>query len=163
MTCTIRDNRKTVSAGWRSGRAKQACSNAEVIDANETRRVGLAADAALEILPNRDVSGKARLHATLRRRVYDLLAISENEDYPLSKLREQAAQIYGDEPPCMHAANYIAFNGAMEFWHRPRKYLYKIKWYHRLLRHWWSFASTKFKTFDEIEHDTNAKTTAQAA
>jgi hypothetical protein len=49
-----------------------------------------------------DVSGKARLHASLRRRVYDLLAISENDAYPLPKLREQASQIYGDEPPCMH-------------------------------------------------------------
>jgi hypothetical protein len=110
-----------------------------------------------------DVSGKARLHATLRRRVYDLLAISENHEYPISKLREQAAQIYGDEPPCMHAANYIAFNGAMEFWHRPREYLYKIEWYHRWFRHCWSFASTKFKTFDEIERASNAETASQAA
>jgi hypothetical protein len=98
-----------------------------------------------------DVSGKARLHASLRRRVYDVLAQTEDPSRNVESLREQAVRVYADEPPCMHAANIIAFNGAMESLHRPRRYLYKINWYHRLLRHVWPFASTRFKTFAEIE------------
>jgi hypothetical protein len=97
-----------------------------------------------------DISGRARLHGSLRRRFYDLPAQSEIPTISDESLREQATRIYGDEPPCMHAANVIAYNGAMDSFHRPRKYLYKIEWYHRLLRHVWPFASTQFKTFGEL-------------
>jgi predicted Fe-Mo cluster-binding NifX family protein len=97
-----------------------------------------------------DISGKARLHAALRRRIYDVLAQSEDSTRGLESLREQAVRVYADEPPCMHAANMIAFNGAMQSFHRPHEHLYKIEWYHRLLRHVWPFASTRFKTYGEI-------------
>lgn len=97
-----------------------------------------------------DISGKARLHASLRRRIYDILAQLEDTSRSLENLREQAVRIYADEPPCMHAVNIIAFNGAMEFLHRPKKYQYKIEWYQRFFRHVWSFASTDFKTYDEL-------------
>jgi hypothetical protein len=97
-----------------------------------------------------DVSGKARLHASLRRRIYDVLAQAEDPTRSIESLREQAVRVYADEPPCMHAANIIAFNGAMEFLHRPRALRYKIEWYHRLFRHVWPFASTEFKTYGEI-------------
>jgi hypothetical protein len=97
-----------------------------------------------------DVSGKARLHASLRRRIYDILAQAEDPSRSLASLREQATRVYADEPPCMHAANIIAFNGAMESVHRPREFHYKIEWYHRLFRHVWPFASTNFKTYGEL-------------
>lgn len=97
-----------------------------------------------------DISGKARLHASLRRRIYDILAQLEDPIRSLENLREQAVRVYADEPPCMHAANIIAFNGAMEFLHRPREYQYQVKWYQRWLRHVWSFASTDFKTYGEL-------------
>jgi hypothetical protein len=97
-----------------------------------------------------DISGKARLHASLRRRIYDVLAQTEDSSRNLESLREQAVQVYADEPPCMHAANMIAYNGAMESFHRPHKYHYKIEWYHRLLRHVWPFASTRFRTYGEL-------------
>jgi hypothetical protein len=97
-----------------------------------------------------DVSGKARLHASLRRRIYDLLAQAEDPSRSDESLREQAVRVYADEPPCMYAANIIAFNGAMEFLHRPKNLQYKIEWYHRLLRHVWPFASTEFKTYGEL-------------
>jgi hypothetical protein len=98
-----------------------------------------------------DVSGKARLHASLRRRVYDILAQAEDPTRSIESLREQAVRVYADEPPCMHAANFIAYNGAMESLHRPRHLQYKIEWYHRLLRHVWPFASTEFKTYGELK------------
>jgi len=97
-----------------------------------------------------DISGKARLHASLRRRVYDVLAQAEDPARTTDILREQAVRIYADEPPCMHAANLIAFNGAMDAVHRPHAFKYKIEWYHRLLRHFWPFASTDFKTYGEL-------------
>jgi hypothetical protein len=101
-----------------------------------------------------DVSGKARLHASLRRRIYDVLAQAEDLTRSIESLREQAVRVYADEPPCMHAANYIAYNGAMEFLHRPRQLHYKIEWYHRLFRHVWPFASTEFKTYGELSKPT---------
>jgi hypothetical protein len=107
-----------------------------------------------------DISGKARLHASLRRRIYDLLAQAEDSTRSIESLREQAVQVYADEPPCMHAANIIAFNGAMESLHRPRQFQYKIEWYHRMLRHVWPFASTNFKTYGELA---SAGNDAQAA
>ncbi len=97
-----------------------------------------------------DISGKARLHAALRRRIYDVLAQAEDPEKKLEILREQAVRIYADEPPCMHAANIIAFNGAMEAFHRPKEYLYKVEWYHRWLRHIWPYDAQSFKTFGEI-------------
>lgn len=97
-----------------------------------------------------DISGKARLHASLRRRIYDVLAQLEDPSRTLENLKEQAVRVYADEPPCMYAANFVAFNGAMEFLHRPREYHYEVKWYQRLLRHLWSFSSTNFKTHGEI-------------
>jgi hypothetical protein len=97
-----------------------------------------------------DVSGKARLHASLRRRIYDILAQAEDPTRSLDSLREQAVRVYADEPPCMHAANMIAYNGAMQSYHRPHEYHYKIEWYHRLLRHVWPFAAENFKTFGDL-------------
>jgi hypothetical protein len=98
-----------------------------------------------------DVSGKARLHASLRRRVYDVLAQSEDGGRSVEQLREQAVRIYADEPPTMYAVNALAYNAAMLAFDRPQKYLFKINLYYRLLRNWFSFASVKFKTYDEVE------------
>lgn len=98
-----------------------------------------------------DVSGKARLHASLRRRIYDLLAQSEDDTRPLPQLREQAVRIYADEPPCMHAVNALAYNAAMLAFNRPQKYLFEIRPFYRIVRHWYSFTSAQFKTREEIE------------
>jgi hypothetical protein len=97
-----------------------------------------------------DISGKARLHASLRRRVYDILAQAEDSTRSVEGMREQAVRIYADEPPCMHAANIIAYNGAMDALHRPHSFKFKIEWYHRWLRHVWPFASAEFKTYGEL-------------
>jgi hypothetical protein len=98
-----------------------------------------------------DVSGKARLHASLRRRIYDVLAQTEDSARSIESLREQAVRVYADEPPCMHAVNAIAYNAAMQSFDRPRQHLFKVPMWYRLLRHWHSFATTQFKTYSEIE------------
>jgi hypothetical protein len=98
-----------------------------------------------------DVSGKARLHASLRRRIYDLLAQAENETSDICKLREQAIGVYADEPPCMHAVNALAYNGAMAAFDRPLKFHLKLSWHQRFFRNLWAFAETEFKTIDELD------------
>ena len=97
-----------------------------------------------------DVSGKARLHAALRRRVYDILAQAEDPTRSIASLREQAVRVYADEPPTMHAVNALAYNAAMLAFDRPEKYLFPISLWHRALRHWWPFTADDFKTYDEI-------------
>jgi hypothetical protein len=98
-----------------------------------------------------DVSGKARLHASLRRRIYDLLAQAENEASDICKLHEQAIGVYADEPPCMHAVNALAYNVAMAAFDRPLKFHFKLSWHQRFFRNLWAFAETEFKTIEELD------------
>ena len=107
-----------------------------------------------------DVSGKARLHASMRTRFYDLLARNEIAETTTEKLREQAIQAYADEPPCMHAVNALAYNGAMALLDRPRKYRFKIGTHHKWFRHVWAFASADFKTFEELAASDQAAASA---
>ncbi len=97
-----------------------------------------------------DVSGKARLHSALRRRIYDVLAQAEDPSRDLAALKEQAARVYADEPPCMHAVHALAYNAAMQAFGRPEKFQFPISNWHRALRHWWPFTAGDFKTYDEI-------------
>jgi hypothetical protein len=101
-----------------------------------------------------DVSGKARLHASLRRRIYDLLAQAENGASDICKLHEEAIGVYADEPPCMHAVNALAYNGAMAAFDRPPKFYLKLSWHQRFFRNFWAFAETEFKTYEELDKTT---------
>jgi hypothetical protein len=102
-----------------------------------------------------DVSGKSRLHSSLRRRIYEILALAENDGSSLSKLNEQLIGIYADEPPCMHAANAMAYNEAMAAFQRPREFHFKLSWWQRRMRNIFAFAGTRFQTFSELhEHPT---------
>jgi hypothetical protein len=98
-----------------------------------------------------DVSGKARLHASLRRRIYDILADSQDGNIDLAKLKKRAIDVYADEPPCMHAVNALAHNSAMGSFERPMKLRMKIAWWQRFLRNVWPFPQTDFKTFEELD------------
>jgi hypothetical protein len=98
-----------------------------------------------------DVSGKARLHASLRRRIYDILSDSQDDHSDLTKLHRRAIDVYADEPPCMHAVNALAHNAAMAAFERPPKLQFKITLWQRLLRNMWPYPSVVFKTFEELE------------
>lgn len=89
-----------------------------------------------------DLSGKARLHATLRKQIYGVLADVGHE--PLPNLERRLVLIYSDEPPCMGAANAVAYNRAMRSYGRPEKHLVKITWWESLLRHIVPFAPAHF-------------------
>ena len=98
-----------------------------------------------------DVSGKARLHASLRRRIYDVLADAQDQDADLGKLFRRLIDIYADEPPCMHAVNALAHNSAYDFFDRPKELRMKMEWWQRVFRNVWPFPQTDFKTFEELE------------
>jgi hypothetical protein len=98
-----------------------------------------------------DVSGRARLHASLRRRIYDLLAEAQDNDVDLSKMRKRAIDVYADEPPCMHAVNALAYNSAMAAFERSQKLQFRIRWWQRIFRNVWPFPATDFKTFEELD------------
>jgi hypothetical protein len=98
-----------------------------------------------------DVSGKARLHASLRRRIYDILSEAQDNSVDLTKLRRRAIDVYADEPPCMHAVNALAHNAAIAAFERPPKQQFKISGWQRFWRNVWPYPSVIFKTFDEME------------
>ena len=90
-----------------------------------------------------DVDGMARLHASLRRRCYDLLARLESGEPP-DKLSVEFLRLVTDEPPPMYAVNALAFNTAVEATGRPAAQKYVLKPWHVLLRHWLSFSERDF-------------------
>jgi hypothetical protein len=98
-----------------------------------------------------DVSGKSRLHASLRRRIYEILAESQDDDVDLIKSKKRAIDVYADEPPCMHAVNALAYNSAMEAFKRPAKLQMKITGWQRFWRNVYPYPQTTFKTFEELE------------
>jgi hypothetical protein len=92
-----------------------------------------------------DVDGMARLHSTLRRRCFDLLArLEANEN--LDGIRAEFVRVIADEPPAMHAVNALAFNAAVDALGRPKDQKYKLLPYQMLFRHWIRFQPNDFPT-----------------
>jgi hypothetical protein len=90
-----------------------------------------------------DVDGKARLHSSLRRRSYDLLArIEAGED--TKRIKVEFMHLVADEPPPMHAANAIAFNAAVDALGRPPDQKYVLTIWQRAVRHWYPFEANAF-------------------
>ena len=96
------------------------------------------------------ISDKARLHGFIRRQMYDLLAQSETDKRSIEDLKEQLIRISAEEPPYMRAVNELAYNSVMITWGRDQRHLVQTRWYHRLFRNVISFASTRFRTYDEV-------------
>lgn len=110
-----------------------------------------------------DISDKARLHGFIRRQMYELLAQIETGKRSLEDLREQAIRISAEEPPYMRVVNELAWNSVMITYGRDRRHLVRIRWYQRLLRHVISFASTDFKTYDDLAKAQKSKPNSAAA
>lgn len=98
-----------------------------------------------------DVSGKARLHATLRRGYYNILALAEDDVCNVPKLRQELIRLYADEPPIKHAVNTLAYNAAMKVYGRPERYQFPFPVWKRALRNCYPFTADNFKTYEEIE------------
>jgi hypothetical protein len=97
-----------------------------------------------------DVSGKSRLHATLRKSIYTILAEAEVNQPTLSELERRLVLIYADEPPCMHAVSAISYNRAMSSFGRPHKYLMSVGAWHARVRNFWPFSANYFKTYQQL-------------
>lgn len=94
-----------------------------------------------------NVDGMARLHSSLRRRCYDLLARLEANER-LESIRAEFVRIIADEPPAMHAVNALAFNAAVDAMGRPKGQKYKLAFWQTWLRHWWRFQPNGFDSLE---------------
>lgn len=74
-----------------------------------------------------DVSGKARLHAGLRKQIYAIMADAEISN-DLASLERRLVLVYADEPPTMYAVSALAYNSAMASFDRPRQHFIKMSW-----------------------------------
>jgi hypothetical protein len=92
-----------------------------------------------------NIDGMARLHSSLRRRCFDLLArLEANES--VDGVRAEFVRIIADEPPAMHAVNALAFNAAVDALGRPKSQKYELAFWKILLRHWRRFKPNEFPT-----------------
>jgi len=96
-----------------------------------------------------DVSGKARLHAGLRKQIFNVLADADGSG-DINASERRLTLIYADEPPSMYAVNAIAYNNAMASYGRPRKYFMKIGFFSRLFRNWLPYGANYFKSYEEL-------------
>ena len=92
-----------------------------------------------------NVDGLARLHSSLRRRSYDLLARLEAGE-SLNTIKPEYIRIIADEPPAMHAVNALAFNAAVDAMGRPKEQKYQLDRWQSLFRHWVRFRPNEFPT-----------------
>jgi hypothetical protein len=95
-----------------------------------------------------DIDGSARVHSSLRQRLYNILADTEVSS-DLAQLERQLILVYADEPPVMYAVNAVAYNNAMLSYGRPTKELIQIGFLAKLFRHWIWFSANSFRTYSE--------------
>lgn len=92
-----------------------------------------------------DFNGKARDHAALQRRYYELAGDIESQAPDAGRLAHWTRslhQIYGDEPPPMKALQVLAENAVIEMLHEDetaRQKCIRIDWFRRLFANWFSF------------------------
>jgi hypothetical protein len=94
-----------------------------------------------------DFNGRARLHETLQRRYFELIAAIDGLVDPapesLAKWRADLNLIYADEPPPMRALDAIAHNKACDSLGCPEGRL-SVKGWQWLFQHFYSFPNTRF-------------------
>jgi hypothetical protein len=95
-----------------------------------------------------ELDTKARLHSTLKGRMFDILArceiAADSRDLDMEMTR-----IYANEPPTKHGVNAIAFNAAIDAMGRPASEKYDLRPWQLLLRHWWPFRANEFPTLGD--------------
>ncbi len=96
-----------------------------------------------------DVNGAARVHSSLRQKLYGILADAEvNSD--VASLERRLILVYADEPPLMYAVSAVAYNNAMLSYGRTQTdNLMKVGFFARFFRHWIPFAANSFHTYGE--------------
>ncbi|MFC5392832.1 hypothetical protein [Bosea vestrisii] len=90
-----------------------------------------------------DISGKARLHATLKRDAVNILE-RVTSGAELEEVRAAIARSHADEPTMMHAVNFMAYNAVQRARGRPESTCVEVGAGKRLLRHWIAFTPESF-------------------
>lgn len=98
-----------------------------------------------------DLSGKARNHGFLRRRLIELNGFCDDPRWKIDALKERLHSIYADEPPQFKCANAIAYNNALRTIHGNdhEDALLVVSDFMATFRNWFRFESYDFKTKDE--------------
>lgn len=91
-----------------------------------------------------DYAGGARDHRDLKRRFYELLAETDEDDADLRAIARRMALAYADEPPVMYALNAVAHNRAGEALFADDFARLQIGWFARTLRHLVAFRAQSF-------------------
>ncbi len=97
-----------------------------------------------------DVSGKARLHGTLRKQFFSIFAEAKPSS-DIGELTGRMEAIFADEPPIMHAVNALSYNTAMAAFGRPPRFFMRIGWWRRFSRHLLPASADSFLTIEESQ------------
>ncbi|MFG1319854.1 hypothetical protein [Xanthobacter autotrophicus] len=93
-----------------------------------------------------DFGGRAKEHAFLQRRFYDVIAEVETCPEPaenqICKWQADLVRIYADEPPTLRALDAIAYNDAAEA--LDTEWRVRVNWWQSLWRHFYPFNGTSF-------------------
>jgi hypothetical protein len=96
-----------------------------------------------------DVDGMARLHSSLRRRCYDLLARLEASE-PIESIKAEFIRTVADEPPAFNAVDALAFNRAVDAMGRPKEQKYRLEPWQIFFRHWRRFRPNEFPEVGDV-------------
>lgn len=96
-----------------------------------------------------DLSGRAREHASLRRRFLDLLAEVEAGGIELSKANGVLYRLYAEEPVSYRIVNSLAYNSAARAFGHEEKTLLKVSLARRISRHFFPSPGFDPKTIGE--------------
>ncbi len=97
-----------------------------------------------------DLSGKARIHSSLRHSFLSLLADVKSSDAAAEKLERNLHLLYAEEPPTYRAVEAMAFNAAVRSLGKDSTEQLRIPLIHRFLRHLIPFASADYQNHQEF-------------
>lgn len=94
-----------------------------------------------------DLSNRARCHALMKRRYFELLA-DLTAGRSLMEVEEQMHRCSADEEPAFHALLAVSWNAAQEMIYGKAADAYKIPWQHRLLKNLRRYGQVKYDLID---------------
>lgn len=92
-----------------------------------------------------DLSNRARCHALMRRRYFELLADLAAHRYTPEQIEEHMHRYSADEEPAFHALLAVSWNAAQEMVYGDDAHVYQIPRRHRALKNIRRYAAVKYK------------------
>ena len=105
-----------------------------------------AAFAALDLTA--DLSNRARCHALMKRRYFELLADLAAERKSEAEIEERMHSYSADEEPAFHALLALCWNAAQEMVYGSKRHQYDVPMYQRLLKNVLRFGRTNYDFHD---------------